>query len=78
VTGISDATDTVILSGLTQGEEVVTDGTDHLRNGTKVMIPAEMFAKISPEKKKTPHKTVQNNQHRTHHNREQSPNSLPQ
>ena len=67
VTGISDATDTVILSGVTQGEEVVTDGTDHLRNGTKVVIPAEMFTKISHRKGDT---TPSN---RTHLNRKQSP-----
>lgn len=41
VTGISDATNTVILSGATEGEKVVTDGVDRLRAGTKVSIPAE-------------------------------------
>ncbi|MBO7072128.1 MAG: efflux RND transporter periplasmic adaptor subunit, partial [Acetobacter sp.] len=68
VTGISDATDTVILSGVTQGEEVVTDGTDHLRNGTKVMIPSEMSTQIKNHK--THHKRARNSQHKTQQNTE--------
>jgi len=38
-TGASNGTDTVIASGLKTGETVVTDGTDHLRGGSKVMVP---------------------------------------
>ncbi|MBQ5547065.1 MAG: efflux RND transporter periplasmic adaptor subunit [Acetobacter sp.] len=68
VTGISDATDTVILSGVTQGEEVVTDGTDHLRNGTKVMIPSEMPTQIKNHK--THHKRAHDSQHKTQQNTE--------
>ncbi|MBO6084825.1 MAG: multidrug transporter subunit MdtA, partial [Acetobacter sp.] len=63
VTGISDATDTVILSGVTQGEEVVTDGTDHLRNGTKVMIPLEMPTQIKNHR--THYKRAHDSQHKT-------------
>ncbi|QEO16405.1 efflux RND transporter periplasmic adaptor subunit [Acetobacter vaccinii] len=39
-TGMSDATNTVILTGVKDGDRVVTDGTDHLRAGAKVSIPA--------------------------------------
>ncbi len=38
-TGIASATDTVITTGLAAGERVVTDGTEHLRAGSKIMIP---------------------------------------
>lgn len=38
--GISDGTRTVVSSGLKVGDRVVTDGTDHLRGGAKVTIPA--------------------------------------
>ncbi len=38
-TGAASATDTVIASGLASGDRVVTDGTEHLRDGSKVMIP---------------------------------------
>ncbi|MFT8335126.1 MAG: MdtA/MuxA family multidrug efflux RND transporter periplasmic adaptor subunit [Acetobacter orientalis] len=38
--GISDGTHTVVSSGLKVGDRVVTDGTDHLRAGSKVTIPA--------------------------------------
>lgn len=37
--GISDGTHTVVKSGLKVGDRVVTDGTDHLRAGSKVTIP---------------------------------------
>lgn len=39
-TGPSGAGNTVIASGLASGDRVVTDGTDHLRAGTKITIPA--------------------------------------
>ncbi|MCG0994136.1 MdtA/MuxA family multidrug efflux RND transporter periplasmic adaptor subunit [Acetobacter indonesiensis] len=38
--GISDGNRTVVSDGLKTGDRVVTDGTDHLRAGTKVSIPA--------------------------------------
>lgn len=38
-TSTASATDTVITTGLAAGERVVTDGTEHLRAGSKVMIP---------------------------------------
>lgn len=37
-TGVSDATNTVVNSGLQLGEQVVTDGLDRLRDGSKVKI----------------------------------------
>ncbi|MBO1359405.1 MdtA/MuxA family multidrug efflux RND transporter periplasmic adaptor subunit [Acetobacter sacchari] len=39
--GISDGSRTVVASGLNAGDRVVTDGTDHLRSGAKVTIPAD-------------------------------------
>ena len=39
-TGISNGTLSVVTSGLKDGDRVVTDGTDHLRAGIKVSIPA--------------------------------------
>ncbi|NHO31161.1 MdtA/MuxA family multidrug efflux RND transporter periplasmic adaptor subunit [Acetobacter fallax] len=39
--GITDGTRTVVASGLSAGDKVVTDGTDHLRAGAKVTIPAD-------------------------------------
>ncbi|MFT8783150.1 efflux RND transporter periplasmic adaptor subunit [Acetobacter syzygii] len=39
-TGISNGTLSVVSSGLKDGDRVVTDGTDHLRAGIKVTIPA--------------------------------------
>nr|WP_321986398.1 efflux RND transporter periplasmic adaptor subunit [uncultured Lichenicoccus sp.] len=38
-TGVSSSADTVITSGLQPGEVVVTDGTEHLREGAKVVVP---------------------------------------
>lgn len=38
-TGRTSTDDTVIVSGLAAGTKVVTDGTEHLRNGSKVMVP---------------------------------------
>ena len=38
-TTVSDGTNTVVTSGLKDGDRVVTDGTDHLRDGAKVTIP---------------------------------------
>ncbi len=37
--GVSSTGDIVVGSGLKPGENVVTDGTEHLRDGSKVMIP---------------------------------------
>ena len=37
-TGPADAKNTVILSGLTAGENVVIDGVDRLRDGAKVVV----------------------------------------
>jgi membrane fusion protein, multidrug efflux system len=37
-TGPADAKNTVILTGLTAGENVVTDGVDRLRDGAKVVV----------------------------------------
>ena len=37
-TGPADAKNTVILTGLTAGENVVIDGVDRLRDGAKVVV----------------------------------------
>jgi multidrug efflux system membrane fusion protein len=37
--GPTDGKETQVLSGLSAGERVVTDGTDRLRDGQKVTIP---------------------------------------
>lgn len=39
--GITDGTRTVVTEGLDPGDRVVTDGTDHLRAGAEVSIPAD-------------------------------------
>lgn len=39
--GITDGTRTVVTEGLNPGDRVVTDGTDHLRAGAEVSIPAD-------------------------------------
>ncbi|GBR45546.1 multidrug efflux pump acriflavin resistance protein AcrB/AcrD/AcrF [Acetobacter pomorum DSM 11825] len=40
-TGTSDGNNIVVTTGLKDGDKVVTDGTDHLRAGIKVTIPAQ-------------------------------------
>ncbi|MCH4144110.1 efflux RND transporter periplasmic adaptor subunit [Acetobacter peroxydans] len=47
-TGISDGTNTVVKTGLSAGDKVVTDGTDHLREGMPVSIPAATTNGVSP------------------------------
>ncbi len=47
-TGISDGTNTVVKTGLSAGDKVVTDGTDHLREGMPVSIPAATANGVSP------------------------------
>ncbi|WP_428391561.1 MdtA/MuxA family multidrug efflux RND transporter periplasmic adaptor subunit [Lichenicoccus sp.] len=37
--GLTSTDDTVIASGLAAGVKVVTDGTEHLRSGSEVMVP---------------------------------------
>ncbi|GBR50631.1 multidrug efflux pump acriflavin resistance protein AcrB/AcrD/AcrF [Neokomagataea thailandica NBRC 106555] len=39
--GAADINQTVILSGVKEGDRVVTDGVNHLRPGAKVSIPAD-------------------------------------
>ncbi len=39
--GPSDNTNTAVLQGLKAGDEVVTDGTDRLKDGAKIRIPAQ-------------------------------------
>lgn len=43
-TGASDATRTVIASGLAAGEKIVVDGTDRLRDGAKVKLAPPVAA----------------------------------
>ncbi|MFT8675506.1 MAG: efflux RND transporter periplasmic adaptor subunit [Acetobacter sp.] len=38
-TSVTDGTNTVVTTGVKDGDRVVTDGTDHLRDGAKVTIP---------------------------------------
>ncbi|MCK9821855.1 multidrug transporter subunit MdtA, partial [Komagataeibacter oboediens] len=38
-TGHANNTMTVVTDGVKDGERVVTDGVDHLRDGVKVTIP---------------------------------------
>ncbi len=38
-TGTASATETVVASGLATGDRVVTDGTDKLKTGSKVVVP---------------------------------------
>ncbi len=40
-TGTASQTDVVISAGLAAGDKVVTDGTDRLKTGSKVTVPAE-------------------------------------
>ena len=49
-TGVSDATNTVVNSGLQLGEQVVTDGLDRLRDGSKVKIVTPLSPNASPGK----------------------------
>lgn len=53
-TGVAAASDIVIATGLAAGEKVVTDGTEHLRAGSKVMEPANQPAAPAgnPDKKR--------------------------
>ncbi len=53
--GVTSAADTVITSGLKAGEVVVTDGTEHLREGARVVVPPPPGANPVP------------GQHRHHH-----------
>ncbi|MDF7673916.1 efflux RND transporter periplasmic adaptor subunit [Acetobacteraceae bacterium ESL0709] len=43
-TGYSDDQNTVILTALKEGEKVVTDGINHLKEGSKVMVAATQSA----------------------------------
>ena len=40
-TGTASQTDVVVTKGLATGDKVVTDGTDRLKTGSKITIPAE-------------------------------------
>jgi multidrug efflux system membrane fusion protein len=55
-TGPSEGVDTVVESGLSAGETVVTDGIDKLQNKSKVTIrePSSSAKKAKPESEKTP------------------------
>ena len=49
-TGVSDAANTIVNSGLQLGEQVVTDGLDRLRDGSKVKIVTPLNPNASPGK----------------------------
>lgn len=51
--GITDGTRTVVSTGLTPGDRVVVDGTDHLRAGAKVTIPADHPDPVVPDDEKS-------------------------
>ncbi len=46
--GVSDGTQTQITAGLAAGEQVVIDGVDRLREGSKVTLPATSPSATSP------------------------------
>lgn len=50
-TGATSANDTLIATGLAAGERVVTDGTEHLRAGSRITIPtvAQQRGQDQPE-----------------------------
>ena len=54
-TGVNSSAETVVATGLQAGEVVVTDGTEHLREGAKVVVPPP------------PGTTAAAGQHRHHH-----------
>jgi len=54
-TSTASATDTVITDGLAVGDKVVTDGTDKLRTGSKVMVPSAPPAAATAAPGKTAH-----------------------
>ncbi len=55
-TGAASASDTVVASGLASGDRVVTDGTEHLREGSKVMIPTAAQQGQTAPQAATPHR----------------------
>ncbi len=56
-TGAASASNIVIVSGVAAGEKLVTDGTEHLRAGSKVMEPANQPpAAASPQTGKGHHR----------------------
>ena len=55
-TGTASTTDTVIASGLAAGDTVVTDGTDKLRTGSKVMVPSATPATAPGDRKTHRHR----------------------
>lgn len=52
--GITDGTRTVVSDGLKSGDRVVTDGTDHLRAGAAVTIPADHPDTAGTQQQTTP------------------------
>ncbi|MGI4746684.1 MAG: MdtA/MuxA family multidrug efflux RND transporter periplasmic adaptor subunit [Janthinobacterium lividum] len=54
-TSTANATDTVITDGLVVGDKVVTDGTDKLRTGSKVMVPSAAPAAVPAAPDKAAH-----------------------
>ncbi|PYD58784.1 multidrug transporter subunit MdtA [Komagataeibacter xylinus] len=51
-TGHANNTMTVVTDGVKEGERVVTDGVDHLRDGVKVSIPQATDSATAPQKGK--------------------------
>ncbi|MGY6768685.1 efflux RND transporter periplasmic adaptor subunit [Komagataeibacter xylinus] len=51
-TGHANNTMTVVTDGVKEGERVVTDGVDHLRDGVKVSIPQAADGTAAPQKGK--------------------------
>ena len=69
VTGATDATRTVVSSGLALGEKVVIDGADRLREGTKIRLapPVRADAGATPDAAPAADASGQ----RQHHRRQQ-------
>ncbi len=58
--GAASANDTVITGGLQAGDKVVTDGTEHLRDGSKVMVPSPaQQGQVAPAAHRHRHRTAQ-------------------
>ena len=55
-TGTASTTDTVVSSGLAAGDTVVTDGTDKLKTGSRVMVPGAPPPAIAPGTHKWAHR----------------------
>ena len=54
-TGTADTANVVVTNGLAAGETVVTDGTDKLKTGSKITVPANNPPAAAPDAAAKPH-----------------------